>query len=62
MICSANKNINIGHNTLFQGNKGNCPMKITDESKVFYLSVYSVISKIPYGKVTSYGMYFQELT
>ncbi|CUM53162.1 unnamed protein product [Debaryomyces tyrocola] len=30
-------------------------MKITDESKVFYHSVYAVIEKIPYGKVTSYG-------
>ncbi|CAR65920.1 DEHA2G06204p [Debaryomyces hansenii CBS767] len=30
-------------------------MKITDESKVFYHSVYALIGKIPYGKVTSYG-------
>lgn len=30
-------------------------MKITDESKVFYHSVYAVIGKIPPGKVTSYG-------
>mmetsp|Transcript_6384 Transcript_6384/g.7992 ORF Transcript_6384/g.7992 Transcript_6384/m.7992 type:complete len:147 (+) Transcript_6384:503-943(+) len=32
-------------------------MKITDESKVFYYSVYAAIEKIPYGKVTSYGTY-----
>lgn len=35
------------------------PMKIKDESKVFYHSVYAVIEKIPYGKATSYGMYIR---
>lgn len=30
-------------------------MKLTDESKSFYLAVYIVASKIPYGKVVSYG-------
>lgn len=30
-------------------------MKLTDESKAFHYAVYSVVTQIPYGKVTSYG-------
>ncbi|KAK6198543.1 uncharacterized protein RJT21DRAFT_48934 [Scheffersomyces amazonensis] len=30
-------------------------VSLTDESKNFHHAVYTVVSKIPYGKVTSYG-------
>lgn len=30
-------------------------MKLSDEAKAFHHAVYSIVSNIPYGKVTSYG-------
>ncbi|RLV90572.1 Alkyltransferase-like protein 1 [Spathaspora sp. JA1] len=30
-------------------------MKLTDESKSFHYGVYTTVSQIPFGKVTSYG-------